>query len=251
MYSSIYINDYDITQTPDFMVTKVDYISRGDRKLEINSKLFEKGSILSRVDDGEKKITIEGIFSGTSRDRTFNNRANLLARIDSDELIDIQIPYENLSDGLVYYRNYEGILERDIYSDMLGGQLNMTLQFVVPDGYGKVNNNRTSTSSSLTDVVAEMPTPVKSTYSLTGLVAGTEYIFSQYHGPYTIAFHFVAGGTTAEIVFDHINKEATLDGLDYPFVGEFYKVSFISGSANINASGATHTVLHEWDSWVR
>ena len=93
MYSSIYINSYDITQTPDFMVTKIDYISRGDRGLEINRKLFERGSVFNRVHDGEKKITIEGIFTGTSRDRTFNNRANLLAKIDSEELIDIQIPY--------------------------------------------------------------------------------------------------------------------------------------------------------------
>lgn len=251
MYSSIYINSYDITQTPNFMVTKLDYISRGDRSLEINSRLFERGSILSRVDDGEKKITIEGIFSGTSRDRTFNNRANLLAKIDSEELINLEIPYENLEDGLVYYRTYSGILDKEVYSDMLGGQLNQTLMFVVPDGYGVVNNNRTSSSSSLGDVVAELPTPIKSTYSITGLTADTQYTITQTHMNKAIALTFIASTTTATVVFDHITKSVTLDDVEQTFTGEFYKVKFIDGTATVNVSGVTATVSHEWDSWVR
>ena len=133
---------------------------------------------------------------------------------------------------------------------MLGGQLNITFMFVVPDGYGVVGNNCTSSSSALSDVVAELPTPIKSTYSLTGMTVDTEQSFTQTCGNYAIAVNFIATDTTATVVFDHATKSVTIDGEESGFLGAFFDVKFNNQSATINASGATHTVSHEWNSRV-
>ena len=249
MYSSIYVGSYNITDITGFRVTSVDYLEQPERQLNIHNLYSTLGSSLSSVQDGKKTINISGIYSLTNKDELVRVRANILKKLNKRYLQTLAIPY--VVSGVEKHRKYEVILENEIYKKTQGGTTEATFIFVVPSAHGYIDTNNVVTSGAITDSVAEIETPIISTYSLTGLTADSNYYFKSQITAQDkeIAVYFTATGTTATIVFDHVNKSVTIAGEEVLWMGSFFKIDF-SMDCTISHEGATATQSHAWDSWV-